>query len=117
VAIDLEYAALDGVTVGSSELSVISGTTSLAVATDPGVYQLFVDDLGNMTKAEEYRIRIYEKVHSGGTKKAIFTATIKGVQSEPFVSPSLILGNGFDATLQKIAGTDRAFDATLRQVA
>lgn len=117
MAIDLEYAALDGVTVGSSELSVISGTTSLATATDVGVYSLFVDDLANMTKTEEYRIRIYEKVHSGGTKKAFFVVTIKGVQSEPFVSPAFPLGLGFDATLQKIAGTDRAFDATLRQVA
>jgi len=109
---------LDGVTVGTTELSVVSGTTSLQTITDDGVYQLWVDDGGNMTKTEEYRIRIYEKVEgTGGTKKVVFNATLRGVQSEIFCSPMLILINGWDMTLQKIAGTDRAFDASIRKVA
>jgi len=109
---------LDGVTVGTSELSIVSGTTSLQTVTDDGVYQLWVDDGGNMTKTEEYAIRIYEKVEgTGGTKKVCFAATLKGVQSEVFVSPSLILINGWDMTLQKLAGTDRAFDASIRKIA
>lgn len=116
MAITIEYATLDNVTVGATELSIVSGTTTLQTVTDDGVYQLFVDDQGNMTKTEEYAIRIYEKVHNGGTKKQIFKATIKGVQSEPFVAPSLMLGNGWDMTIQKLAGTDRAFDARISRV-
>lgn len=108
---------LDGVTVGSSELSIVSGTTSLQTITDDGVYQLWVD-AGNMAKADEFRIRIYEKVEStGGTKKVVFQATLLGVQSEVWVSPTLVLINGWDMTLTKLAGTDRAFDASIRKVA
>ena len=109
---------LDGVTIGASEISIVSGTTTLQTVTTDGVYQLWIDDGGNMTKTEEFKIRIYEKVEAtGGTKKVVFTATIKGVQSEIFVTPMLILMHGWDMTIQKIAGTDRAFDASIRQVA
>jgi len=109
---------LDGVTVGATELSIVSGTTTLQTITDDGVYQLWVDDGANMTKTEEYKIRIYEKVEAtGGVKKVVFAATLKGVQSEIFVTPMLILLHGWDMTLQKIAGTDRAFDASIRKIA
>lgn len=111
------HAELDNVTVGATELSIISGTTTLSTDTTDGVYQLWVDDQGLMTKTEEYAIRIYEKVEeTGGTKKQVFEATLKGVQSEIFVSPMLILMHGWDMTIQKIAGTDRAFDANIRRI-
>lgn len=112
------HAELDNVTVGATELSIISGTTTLSTDTTDGVFQLWVDDQGNMTKTEEYAIRIYEKVEeTGGTKKLVFLATLKGVQSEIFVTPMLILMHGWDMTIQKIAGTDRAFDANIRKIA
>lgn len=108
---------LDGVTVGATELSIVSGTTTLQTVTDDGVYQLWVD-AGNMAKGDEFKIRIYEKVEgTGGTKKVVFVATLSDAQSELFVTPTLILINGWDMTLQKIAGTDRAFDASIRKVA
>jgi hypothetical protein len=108
---------LDGVTVGSSELSIISGTTSLQTNTTVGAYQLWVD-AGNMAKGDEFRVRIYEKVEAtGGTKKVVFSATLAHVQSEVFVAPTLVLMNGFDFTIQKIAGSDRAFDASVRVIA
>ena len=108
---------LDGVTVGASELSIPSGTTSLSTRTESGVYQLWVD-AGTLAKGDEYIIRIYEKVEAtGGTKKVVFAATLSDVQSEIFVTPTLILMNGWDMTIQKSAGTDRAFDASIRKVA
>lgn len=108
---------LDGVTVNASELSVVSGTTTLQTVTDDGVYQLWID-AGTMAKGDEYRIRGYEKVEgTGGTKKVFLSRTLLGVQSEIFVTPTFILINGWDFTIQKIAGTDRAFDASIRKVA
>lgn len=108
---------LDGVTVGASELSIVSGTTTLQTVTDDGVYQLWVD-AGNMAKGDEFRVKLYEKVEgTGGTKKVFAQWTLLGVQSEVFVTPTFILINGWDMTLQKIAGTDRAFDASIRKVA
>ena len=107
---------LDGVTVGTTELSVVSGTTTLSTITTAGVYQLWVDP-GNMAKADEFRIRAYEKVEAtGGTKKVFAQWSLLGVQSEVFVTPTFILMNGWDFTITKIAGTDRAFDASVRQV-
>lgn len=112
------HAELDNVTVGATELSIISGTTTLSTDTTDGVFQLWVDDQTLMTKTEEYAIRIYEKVEeTGGSKRLVFKATLKGVQSEIFVSPTLVLMHGWDMTLQKIAGTDRAFDANIRKIA
>lgn len=110
---------LDGVTVGSSELSIVSGTTSLQTITDDGVYQLWVDPVGAaMAKGDEFIIRIYEKVEgTGGTKRVVFSSTLSDAQSELWVSPTLVLINGWDMTLQKVAGTDRAFDASIRKIA
>jgi len=108
---------LDGVTVGASELSIVSGTTSLQTITDDGVYQLWVD-AGTMAKGDEFKVRLYEKVEgTGGTKKVFASWTISDIQSEIFVTPTFILINGWDMTIQKIAGTDRAFDASIRKVA
>lgn len=108
---------LDGVTVGASELSIVSGTTSLQTVTDDGVYCLWIDP-GNMAKGDEYRIRCYEKVEAtGGTKKVFVQWTLLGVQAENFLTPTFILMHGWDMTIQKIAGTDRAFDASIRKVA
>lgn len=106
---------LDGVTVGTTELSVVSGTTTLATITTPGAYQLFID-AGNMAKGDEFRIRVYEKVEgTGGTKKILMQETLLGVQAEIFATPVFMLFNGWDFTIQKIAGTDRAFDASVRK--
>ena len=108
---------LDGVTVGTGELSIVSGTTTLQTITDDGVYQLWID-AGTMAKGDEFRVKLYEKVEgTGGTKKVFSAWTLLGVQTEIFVTPTFILINGWDMTIQKIAGTDRAFDASIRKVA
>lgn len=108
---------LDGVTVGASELSIVSGTTALQTITTAGVYQLWVDPYA-MAKGDEFRIRAYEKVEAtGGTKKVFAVWTMLGAQTEVFVTPTFILMNGWDFTIEKIAGTDRAFDASIRKVA
>lgn len=110
-----QFTEIDGVTVGTSELSIISGTTTLQTNATAGVFQLFVD-AGTMAKGDEFRIRLYEKVEAtGGTKKVFATYSLLGLQAEVFVTPAFMLMNGWDMTIQKIAGTDRAFDATIRQ--
>ncbi len=108
---------LDGVSVGGTELSVVSGTTSLATDTGDGVYQLWIDG-AIFGKGDLYRVRLYEKVEgTGGSKRVANTWWIMGAQAQNFVTPSFILINGWDFTIQKIAGTDRAVDASIRKVA
>lgn len=111
-----EYDTLSAVTVGATELSILSGTTTLATDTTDGVFQLWID-ASNMAKGDEFTIRMYEKVLSGSSKTVFAQWSLLGVQSEVFVTPTFILMQGWDMTIQKIAGTDRAFSASVRQVA
>lgn len=109
---------LDGVTISTTEISIVSGTSSLQTVTDDGVYQLWVDAVAVMVAADQFLIKIYEKVEAtGGVKLVVFRAVLVGVQTQVWVSPMLILVHGWDMTLQKVAGTDRAFDASIRKVA
>lgn len=108
---------LDGVTVGTTALSIVSGNTTPQSVTDDGVYQLWVDG-GVMAKGDEFLILLKEKVEGTGGSQKIFTQhSIQGVQSENFLTPTFILINGWDMLIDKLVGTDRAFDASIRKVA
>lgn len=108
---------LDGVSVGSSELSIISGTTSLSNATTAGIYYPVIDPVqAAVAKGDRFWFRIYEKVRSASTKRVALEIPIYNAQSEPWFFPPLMLLNGFDFTLQKTAGTDRNWDASVRAV-
>jgi hypothetical protein len=112
----VEAHTLSAVTVGATEISVVTGTTTTSTSTTHGVYQLFLDAT-NMAKGDEFHIRIYEKVEAtGGTQRQVYEATLHDVQTQLFVTPMLQLKNGWDVRVVKIAGTDRAFDASLRRV-
>lgn len=108
---------IDGVTISTSEISIVSGTTTLQTITDDGIYQVWVD-FSAMAKGDEFIFKFYEKVEAtGGTKRVLFEQSFLGAQSNIFVTPTLICLNGWDATLTKLAGTDRALDAEIRKVA
>jgi len=104
-------------TISTTEYSLPNNSTTLAAITTDGVYQVFLD-LAALTTTEEYLIQVKEKVTSGGTQRVVYSATVVGLQSAPaWVSPSLILMNGWDVTVKKVAGTDRSIGWSIRQVA
>lgn len=105
---------LSAVTVGATELSIVSGTTTLQSITTPGVYQLVID-AANMAKGDEFVVRLYEKAKAAGTKRVFSQWSLQGVQSELFITPTFMLLNGWDMTITKLVGTDRAFDASIRK--
>ncbi len=109
-----EFDNISAVTISSSEISILSGTTSLSPSTSAGAYQLIID-ASTMAKADEFRVRIYEKCLSGGTQRVLAQWTMLGAQSELFVTPTFMLLQGWDMTIIKIAGTDRAFTASVRK--
>jgi hypothetical protein len=113
-----EAFAINAVSVSTTELSIVSGTTTLQNNTTAGGYMLFLDGIAAaMAKGDEFIIRIYEKTTASATKRVVFRATIADVQSELFVTPMLLLQHGWDMTIQKSAGTDRSFTASIRKVA
>jgi hypothetical protein len=104
-------------TVSTTELSVRTGTGGPGTDTADGVYQLFLD-LNALAAGDQFELKAYEKVSSGGTQRLIEAWIFDGAQSKPcWVSPNFIFMHGWDFTLKKLAGTDRSIPASVRQVA
>jgi hypothetical protein len=104
-------------TVSTTEHSLTTDTAGPDAETSDGVFQCFLD-LNALAAGDEFLFRVYEKVLSSSTQRAVYSATFIGVQGQPnWVSPSLILLHGWDMTLDKIAGTDRSIDWSIRKVA
>ena len=104
-------------TIGTTEYSLPNNSTTPASISDAGVYQVFLD-LNNLVAGDQFEIRIKEKATSGGTQRLAFLSVVEYIQSSPiWVSPSLILMNGWDVTITKTAGTDRSISWSIRKVA
>lgn len=110
-----EAYTMSAVTISTTEISIVSGTSSLQSVASSGVYQLWLD-LANLAKADEFTVRLYEKVLSGSTKRQAMSWTLLGVQSELFVSPPVTLINGWDWTILRTAGADRAISGSIRKI-
>lgn len=114
MAISEAYAGTEA--VSTTEHSMTSDTAGPDAETADGVYQIFLD-LSDMVAGDELQIRVYEKVGAASTQRIVYQANLVGAQSPPiWVSPSLILMHGFDATLDAIAGTITV-DWSIRKVA
>ena len=111
---DMTITLVDGsASIGATEYSLPNASTTLTPKTDDCVLQTFID-FANMAAGDEYRIRIREKINAG-TQRIVYDATVEGVQGAPFITPSLILGDGWDVTVQKVSGTDRTIAWSLRK--
>ena len=107
---------IDGVTISTTEISIVSGTSSLQTIADAGIFCLWLDCV-NVQKGDEFTVRLYEKVEAtGGTKRLAEVWTILGVQSSLFHTPGFLLLYGWDWTIQRTAGGDRAFDGSIRKI-
>lgn len=115
MAITEAYAGTQSVT--TTEWSLTGDDDSLAALTTAGVYQAFID-VNALVGADLFRIRIYEKVQAGDTQRVVYEAFIGGPQATPiWVSPALILMNGWDISLLRIAGSDRTITWSIRKIA
>lgn len=102
--------------VSSTEWSLTTDTSGPDVDTTDGVYQCFVD-LNALLAGDQFQFRAYEKTRGADTQRVVYEAIFTGAQSQPIaVSPSLVLMNGWDFTLKKLAGTDRTITWSIRQV-
>lgn len=102
-------------TVGSSEVSCVNNSTSIATVTDDGCYYLFVDTT-NVAPGDEFEVALREKIVSGGTQRRWVVGRLVGGCARHFISPSVLLVHGWDFTLKKISGADCAFDWSIRAV-
>ena len=103
-------------TVGTTEHSLTTDTSGPDTDTTDGIFQTFLD-LNALAAGDAFVFKVYEKVLSSSTQRLAYSATFSGAQGAPiWVSPSLILMHGWDMTLDKISGTDRAIDWSIRRV-
>lgn len=106
----------DSASIGTSEYYLASDSTTPTYQTDNGVYQLVVD-LNNLAAGDQFRIKLYEKYDSGGTARLVEEWIFTNVQSKPlFISPSFILGEGWEWSVTKLAGTDRTIYWSIRSI-
>ena len=114
MAISEAYAGSE--TVGTTEHSLTTDTAGPDVDTNDGVYQCFLD-LNALAKGDVFEFKVYEKVGAASTQRVVYSVRFANAQTEPiWVSPSLILLHGWDMTLDKISGTDRAIDWSIRAI-
>lgn len=91
--------------IDTTEWSLTGDDNTIDAITADGVYQVFLD-VSDMVTGDELQIRIYEKVQAADTQRVVYQSNLVGPQSPPiWVSPSLVLMNGWDVTLDQIAGT------------
>ena len=112
-----EYAA-GSETVSTTEHSLTTDTAGPDTQTDDGVYQCFLD-LNALALGDSFEFRVYEKVQSSDTQRVVLLqswSNAQGTDGAIWVSPSLVLIHGWDMTLIKTAGTDRAITWSIRRI-
>lgn len=106
----------DSATISTTEYFLASDSTTATYQTTDVVLQVFLD-LSNMALNDDYVLRIYEKVN-GGTARVVYTTTFSDVQSPAnWCSLQYILTEGWEVSLQRTGGSDRAIAWSLRTVA
>jgi len=98
-------------TIGTTEYYLASNSTSKTSQTLDCMLEVFID-FAAMTATEEYQVKMYEKINT--VERVLWTTNVRGVQSAPLVAPSLIVGEGWEVSVKKIAGTDRSIAWSLR---
>lgn len=105
----------DSATIGTTEYSLPNDSTSLTARTESGVWQIMLDL--NALSGDTYTLKVYEKVQSGGTQRVIYTQSLTSADGPHFTVPvSLALKHGWDVTLTKASGTNRAIGWSIRRV-
>jgi hypothetical protein len=104
-------------TISTTEYSLPNASTTQTPRTEVGMYQLMLD-LSALVAGDEYTLRIKERIVGGGTPRMIDRVVFSGAQATPgTVYPALLLGLGWDMTLQRTGGVDRVIPYTIRSVA
>lgn len=107
----------DSASISTTEYFLASDSTSATYQTTDGIYQLFLD-LSNLAAGDSYRFRLYEKYDSGGTTRLVEEWIFTGAQSKPGIFlPAFTLGEGWEFSGLRLAGSDRTIYWSIRKIA
>ena len=116
MALDNALFAFVGVTVSTTEISLTNGNTTIATQTTDAVISVWIDATA-MAAGDQYEIALRERASTSGTVRRMVLGTLTGTQGSPiWISSPYQVGNAWDVTIVKIAGTDRSFSWSVRGV-
>lgn len=91
-----------------------NSTTQGSGQSTDAMVQLFLE-VNNLVNGDEFRIRVYDAISSGGTARIIMEWTISHAQSEPiWATPALMLFHKWDFSITRLAGSDRSIAWSIR---
>lgn len=74
-----------------------------------------VIDCSNIAAGDVFQVRLLEKTQaSSDTQREWLSTPLTTSNNGTFISPMFPLIHGWDWTIQKISGTDRTFDISVR---
>lgn len=116
MGLSLTYKSGNNVTITNTEtsLAVDGGSTTLQTITDKGFFSLVLRSTA-VTKGDEFKWRIYEKASTGATKVLLDDGVFSDAIPSQLMTPQLPLGIGWDITLQRTGGSNRAFYWSIRR--
>jgi hypothetical protein len=101
-------------TVSGTEHSLTTDTAGPDTDTTVGCFQACLD-LNALAAGDVFEFKVYEKARAADTQRIAYSARFAGAQGQAiWFSPVLILGAGWDMTLDKISGTDRTITWSIR---
>lgn len=105
----------DSATISTTEYWLASDSTTKVDQTDDCVLQVWLD-FAAMVAGDRYKIRVVEKVNAGTQANAILEIIVDGVQANLVIIPSLIVGDGWEVGVIRMAGSDRTIAWSLRKL-
>lgn len=102
--------------ITTTELSVtLNSTVGVPAVQTDKVTACVVLDVSDVAAGDIFVLALYDKARSGDTQRKVSQWYISGAQQEAlFMTPPLMLGEGWDFTLKKISGTDRTIISSVR---
>lgn len=105
----------DSATISTTPYYLASDSTTVTYQTIDCILTALID-FANMIAGDQYRVKLLEKIN-GSTARTIVEAVLSGAQSGPYVLPAIVVGDGWDIEVTRLAGSDRSIGWTLRTVA
>jgi hypothetical protein len=104
----------DSASISTTEYFLASDSTTATYQTTDCILQAYIH-IASMAAGDQYEVKVYEKVNAQGPQ-LIYYAVLDGAQANPLVTPSLIVGDGWEVSVKKLAGTDRTVHWSLRKI-
>lgn len=103
-----------GLSVSTTELSLTGGTSSLQVRTEAGMIEVWAY-VQSLAAGDVFQVAAYEKIAgAGGTQRKRILGVISDFQNGWWRSERFEVGIGWEVSIQKLAGTDRTVEASVR---